>query len=127
MKHPIHQSNEDKLALTSKNTVEAVNDISRKADKTNQLLGELKTSIQDKDHLVIGFTSLVDSQRKTSSKLEEVKSAVLASNIVLKNIASKETPAFPKTDFTATNKLLTELLTEMKKPDEITVTLELDD
>lgn len=90
-----------------------------------------------------GFTGVITSTKKNGEKIEdlnfsvtrkveEVKSAILASNIALKKIeghVSRPKPPFPeipKTDLSGVEKALALVLAELKKPEEIVIKLELE-
>ncbi len=128
-KADIHKSPEEKLASNTESVVSAVLESNHKLTEVNYSIKNLTQVVQDKSIEMTGFTgvisSLKHSQDKTLQKLEEVKSAGLASNITLKKIekaVSREPqkfPEFPKplpfpeikpTDMSETNRLLKELL-----------------
>lgn len=73
-----------------------------------------------------------DSLFLVGRKMEEVKSATLASNITLKKIEGYVSrpippfPAIPKTDLSGVEKALALVLAELKKPEEIVIKLELE-
>lgn len=75
MKRTIHTTQEDIRTENSDATVSALN------ENTN--------AIKDKSVEIVGFSGVVNSQKKTINKLEEIKSASLITNQELKKISKK--------------------------------------
>lgn len=122
MKRTIHTTQEDIRTENSDSTVVAVNENGKKIEENTKAIKELHNTAKDKSETIIGFTGVkrsldktikaiddlkdyIDHPEKVVSKLEEIKSATLATNIALKKIEKKEIPVY-KDD---------EILKEMKK------------
>lgn len=116
MLHSIHQSPEDKLALNSEGQLSAVSKTCQKLDEVKQAIQDHHETAKDKTIETLGFTGVIQNQQETTKiidslkddinhpidvvrKLEEVKSAGLITNKLLKDISKKEVPEpkeFPK-------------------------------
>lgn len=130
MIHKIHQTPEQQQAINSENSFEELKKHGDKLDNVQGAIEKMSESIKDKTIETLGFTGIIQHLKGTNSeavirKLEEIKSAMLITNKLLKDIKQKDIifPEIPKTDFTETNKLLTEIIE--KKQEEVTVTLTL--
>ena len=136
MKRNIHTTPPEILAQNSDLTVSAIN-------ANTQKLNKVIDAIVDNQNTT-GFLATIKAVNKLEEclenciellarKQEEVKSATLATNITLKKVekaVSREPqkfpkfpdfpkfPEIPKIDLSKTEKLLTELLIELRKPEE---------
>lgn len=114
-KHRIHQSQEDIIAANSNATVSSIDKIPQKMEETTKAIKDLHHEVKDKSVEIEGFTGVVKNLKKNNAtlntlkedinnpqkvvqKLEEVKSAGLITNKLLKEIKEKEVPKqeFPK-------------------------------
>lgn len=145
-KHKIHQSDQEQLASASQGTLSAVGKSIQKTGEVVKAVKDLQSSIDNKSDMIGGFTGVLKSLKKTNDaleglrecvdnpeqvirKLEEIKSAGLIANKLLKEISQQREvvfPEIPKADFTDTNKLLGDLLLAIKEDSEVTVTLSIE-
>lgn len=119
---PIHDKPEDKVARSAVQTLEAIKSTENSVTKANIDISNKLESTSEKIALTVDFQGRETKQalnlikEEVTRKLDEVKSASLATNIILKKIekgTSKEFPTFPsipETDLSKTNALLTSLL-----------------
>ena len=133
----IHQSAADIQAENSDRTLFAIENQTRE-------LGKLVPLPPDNSVHIQGYAALLAAFQTLNTKLDEVKSAILANTIILKRVEKKEFPAFPeipkvppfpkipdypkfptipKTDLTETNNLLKTLTEELRKPLKVTLKL----
>lgn len=92
-KAEIHKTPEEKLASNTEGVVSAVKKSNEKLDTVAKTIKDLIHTTKDKSIDMEGFTGVMNSVNKTkdsvSRKLDEVKSANLATNITLKKILEK--------------------------------------
>lgn len=113
MKNNFHTTPEEKLAMTSEASVGAIQETGKKIEETTRAVKEVTAAVKDKSVEATGFTGLLNSSKRTNDtlsaiksdspktlkKLEEIKSAALVSNRLLKEIKEKPEPEqkeFPK-------------------------------
>ena len=110
MKSQIHKKPDEILAENSSSTLSALDTNTKKIVENTEAVQGLHSSIKDKTVEIEGFTGVIKSLKKTNEaienqpekvvrKIEEVKSANLISNKLLKDIRDKKTPEpkeFPK-------------------------------
>lgn len=112
MKSKIHQSPEEKLAESQGQSVETLKSLVDKVDNSTKSIKDLNETVKDKGVEITGFTGVIKSQEATVeaidalhesisdhrdvvSKLDEVKSASLINNKLLKEIRDKEEQVYP--------------------------------
>jgi hypothetical protein len=108
-KHLIHLSPEEKLALNSEGQISRVSETNQKLDDLKQTIESHHETTKDKTVETLGFTGIIQNQHETTKtvnslkddinnpegvvrKLEEIKSAGLITNKLLKDISKKESP-----------------------------------
>lgn len=144
MKRTIHTTQEQIRTENSDTLISVVRnslmETCKKSDEnTNRIIEAIKSDTKQEE--ILGFTGVVNAinrnnealhevkeiakQDKLIQKIEEVKSALMASNIILKKLDKKEMPEQKEADFSKTNKLLSDLIEEVKKPDNVKITLKL--
>lgn len=116
MNDPIHQTVEEIAALNAKRTAESITETNQKLDGLKQSIDDMHTTSKDKTVSATGFIGVIQRLEENNQsvnelkdyidhpevvvrKLEEVKSASLVSNKLLKDISKKEFPKpekFPK-------------------------------
>lgn len=106
---PIHQSNEERLATTSQGVLSVAQEQKQKMEEMTKAIEGLGETAKDKSEETKGFAEVVQTLKETNKtmselkdyvdhpevvvrKLEEVKSASLITNKLLKEIAKKEAP-----------------------------------
>lgn len=112
-KHRIHQTAEERAAASSHEIISAVKAGSKCVED----------SIKQSTSVVVRAINANGGATRDSlivKKLEEVKSASLATNISIKKLGQKK-----EIDMSSTNDLLSKLIEEFKKPCEIKVSLKL--
>lgn len=163
-KNPIHMTDAEKSLQTSQSTVSAIQENTAKVDEVVHAIGELHNTSKDKSVSAIGFTGMIQSQQETNKKLddlkdyidhpeivvkklEEVKSASLITNKLLKELTKKEYPKpekfpefptippfpeIPKVDLSETNVLLKQVISFQEKmitktdtPIDVSITLKI--
>lgn len=101
-----HITAEEKLAKNTEASVQAISETGKKIEETTRAVKEVASVLKDKSVETTGFTGLLNSGKKANEtleqikgqspkvvqKLEEVKSASLISNKLLKEIRDKEIP-----------------------------------
>lgn len=142
----IHETPEQKLARNTETTVGAVAAVLDEVRGMNGVLTSIENESKNKSELITGFTGVLKaiqnnteatrelSNTKVVQKLEEIKSAGLVANQLLKKIdksVAREPEKFPKieipkVDFSETNKLLTKLVELVSKDQEVEVVLEIE-
>ena len=142
----IHETSEQKLARNTQTTAGAVAAVLDEVRGIHEVVDSIKTETKNKSELITGFTGVLKaiqnnteatrelSNAKVIQKLEEVKSAGLIANQLLKKIEksiAREPEKFPKieipeVDFSETNKLLTKLVEQISKDQEVEVVLEIE-
>lgn len=142
----IHETPEQKLARNTQTTAGAVAAVLDEVRGIHEVVDSIKTETKNKSELITGFTGVLKaiqnnteatrelSNAKVIQKLEEVKSAGLIANQLLKKIEksiAREPEKFPKieipeVDFSETNKLLTKLVEQISKDQEVEVVLEIE-
>lgn len=95
----IHETNEEALVKKTNNVVEAIHGNSEMVRQTTKAVESLKDTLKDKTETIAGFTGVINSQKKHGQKLEEIKSANLATNIELKKITKAVSREIPKIEF----------------------------
>lgn len=140
MKRTLHTTPEQIRTDNSDTLISVVSrSIAKSDENTSKIIEAIKSDTKQEE--ILGFTGVVKAlnrnqevlhevkeaskQDKLIQKMEEVKSALLVSNIILKKLDKKETPEQKEVDFTKTNKLLNDLIHEVKKPDNVKITLKL--
>lgn len=136
MKHSIHQTPEERLAQSSVGIASAIKVHTAKTEETTRAVRELALALKDKSLEATGFEAVVRVQKgviakvqglaesshegveQVTKKIEEVKSASVIANRLLKEIRDKKMPNSEHTDA-----LLKELLVEMKKPQQVRIKL----
>jgi len=136
-KSRIHQKPEELQAHNTEATSSAV-------QESNTILKSIDNSLKNPVATFTGLQGINDKQRETNlkldvltqvndpalviQKLDEVKSASLASNILLKRIEAVISipttfPDMPRTDLSETNKLLAQLIKKVGENVSVTLTL----
>lgn len=105
MKHSIHLTAEEKLAQNSHSGLSLAEQTNQKLDENTQAVKDLHTISKDRSETVLGFTGTIQKLNDVGTKLEEVKSASLITNKLLKDIHNKKTPEIPKVEFPAIQKV----------------------
>lgn len=141
----IHETPEERLAKNTEGTIDAIHGTSEMVRQTTKAVESLASVIKDKSVSITGFTGVIASLKKNTEaleklsptkvvqKLEEIKSATLITNQLLKKIekhVSREPVPFPKieipkTDFSETNDLLKQVLAALAKDQDIKVVMKL--
>jgi hypothetical protein len=92
-KADIHRTPEEKLASNTEGVVSAVNQTNTKIDEVNKSLRDINNSTKNKSIEMTGFAGVMKSVNTSKDtvarKIDEVKSANLATNITLKKILDK--------------------------------------
>lgn len=105
-KHSIHQSPAERLAYSSDRTVAAI-------QENSQIVESLANYIKTKPADTAGFVAMLKAELEGHKKLEEIKSAVLASTIAVKKI--------PATSLEETNRLLSRLIEKEGQPVKVSI------
>lgn len=103
MKNLIHKKPDEILAENSSSTIKAVDNTTKSVLQGTQAIKDLHSSIKDKSVEIDGFTGVIKSLKRTNEaienqpekvvrKIEEVKSASLVANKLLKDIRDKKIP-----------------------------------
>lgn len=138
MKPTFRKTPEEKMAESTQKSVDTLGTVASKVEATTKAIQGLHQTAKDRSEMVLGFTGLIQEQKDTNDileeiaskddskviqKLEEVKSASLITNKLLKDIRDKEEQEMPSNS--TVEGLLSTLIDQMKQPVECTVTLEL--
>lgn len=130
--HPIHQTPEERSASKMAELASLGTENLTVLKNIDELVGNLAGNQQALFYALEKIAEKVvasGDQSKVVSKLEEIKSANLVANRLLKEIRDKECPAMPEippVDFTATNNLLSDLISKVGEEKNVTVTLSIE-
>ena len=94
-KSAIHKTDAEKLADASQSTASTLQETNSRLDRANSMLDKLHTAATDKSLEMAGFSGVIDTNQKVARKIDEVKSASLITNKLLKEISMKEAPVAP--------------------------------
>ncbi|MEK7092425.1 MAG: hypothetical protein AAB907_02265, partial [Patescibacteria group bacterium] len=108
MKSNIHKKPDEILAENSSASVLAIRENTQKVKENTQAIKDLHNTSKDRSEAVLGFTGTIQrldktnknlddlkdvaSDKNTVRKLEEIKSASLISNKLLKEVRDKKMP-----------------------------------
>lgn len=128
--HKIHLKPDELLAREVSDSVKAIEKGHSLTEQEIACLKDLKEKTeQTNQNLEVLLGVVHNLPASILEKMEQVKSANLVANRLLKKISEKETPDMPEADFTKTNELLEEIflkLSEEKQEEDINITLTLE-
>ena len=110
MKNLIHQTPDERLAQSSQSSLSALDTNTKKVVENTDAIRQLHSLVKDKSIEIEGFTGVIKTLKRTkesnesqsekvAEKIEQVKSANLVANKLLKDIRDKKIPEpkeFPK-------------------------------
>lgn len=91
IKSPIHQTPEEKIAIVNVASLNTLKDIDSSLKEVAKELLAQSENTKDKDVEITAFTGIIENQKKIVSKMDEVKSASLIANKLLKEIKETKT------------------------------------